>query len=360
MDKNKRIIKLMQLMKKAETEAFLINNPKNIFYLSGLKSSNAYILIYKEEAYFFTDFRYIEEAEKKVKGLFGLIDLAGKSVAYWINKIIANNQEVKLSFESNFVTYFDYKSLLVDLNKNITLKPSENWIENFRKIKDSEEISFITKAQRIAEKALTETMNFIVIGEKEIRIKRILENYLYDFGAEDLAFATIVAAGERGSLPHGVPSDNKIKEGDFVTIDMGCKFSGYCSDMTRTFALGSVEEYKRKIYNTVLKAQEAALEEIKAGKATRDIDRISRKIIEDEGFGEHFGHGLGHSLGIQVHEAPSFSPSSKEVLEENMVMTVEPGIYIPDYCGVRIEDLVVIKKDGIVNLTKMEKDLTIL
>ena len=141
---------------------------------------------------------------------------------------------------------------------------------------------------------------------------------------------------------------------------MGCKFSGYCSDMTRTFAIGTVEEYKRKIYNTVLKAQEAALEEIKVRKTTWDIDQISRKIIDDEGFGQYFGHGLGHSLGIQVHESPNFSPSSKEILEENMVMTVEPGIYIPDCCGVRIEDLIVVKKEGIVNLTKMEKDLVIL
>lgn len=357
MTRNKRIIKLMAWMKKQNTDSFLIRNPKNVFYLSGFNSTNACIFIYKEELYFITDFRYIELAEKELQGLFTVLDFDKKSITNWINKIIGFQRDIKLAFESNYIRYFEYKSLSEDLNKNIILQPSENWVENLRQIKDSEELSFIEKAQKISEKALKETMNFIVPGEKEIRIKRILENYLYDFGAEELAFKTIVAAGKRGSLPHGFPSENEIKDGDFITIDMGCKFSGYCSDMTRTFASGNVEDYKRKIYNTVLKAQESALQEIKSGKKTRDIDKISRDIIEDAGFGKYFGHGLGHSLGIEVHETPNFSPLSQDILEENMVMTVEPGIYIPDDCGVRIEDLVIVKKDGIINLTKMNKDL---
>lgn len=350
----------MNHMKNLNIESFLIRNPRNIFYLSALKTSNACIIINKEDAYFITDFRYLEVARKNLQGLFKVIDFAKRSIPQCINEIIGGHQTISLAFEADYITYFDYKYLEENINKNINLHSAENWVENLRKIKDEDEISFITKAQRISEKALTETMNFISVGEEEIKVKRILENYLYDFGAEELAFETIVAAGKRGSLPHAVPSSNKISEGDFVTIDMGCKFLGYCSDMTRTFAIGTVEEYKRKIYNTVLKAQEAALEEIKVGKTTGDIDQISRKIIDDAGFGQYFGHGLGHSLGIQVHESPNFSPSSKEILEENMVMTVEPGIYIPDCCGVRIEDLIVVKKEGIVNLTKMEKDLVIL
>lgn len=360
MNNNKKIIKIMKYMKSINIDSFLIRNPRNVFYLSGLKSSNACIIINKENIYFVTDFRYLETAKKNLQGIFKVIDFAKRSLPECINEIIGNHQNINLAFEADYITYFDYMDLEEKLNKNIKLHPAEKCIEDFRKIKDEDEISFITKAQRISEKALKETMNFIAVGEEEIKIKRILENYLYDFGAEGLAFETIVAAGTRGSLPHGVPSNNIIKDGDFVTIDMGCKFSGYCSDMTRTFALGSVEEYKRKIYNTVLKAQKAALEKIQAGKITGDIDKISREIIEDAGFGQYFGHGLGHSLGIQVHESPSFSPSSKEILEENMVMTVEPGIYIPDCCGVRIEDLVVVKKEGIVNLTEMEKDLIIL
>ena len=360
MNRNKRILKLMYRMKEEGIESFLIKNSNNVFYLSGVKSSNAWVLIYKEEAWFLTDFRYLEVAEKELKGLFQVIDMERKSISHSINKIIGYQPDVKMGFEINDITYFEYKALSEELNKNIILHPSEGWVEKLRRIKDEEEISFIKEAQKISEKALRETMNYIREGEKEIKIQRILENFLFDFGAEDLAFKTIVAAGKRGSLPHAVPSENKILDGDFVTIDMGCKYFGYCSDMTRTFAVGNVEEYKRKIYNIVSKAQNAALKEIKAGKSARDIDKISRDIIESEGYGQYFGHGLGHSLGIEVHEAPSFSPLSKDYLEENMIMTVEPGIYIPGSCGLRIEDLVVVKKDGIENLTEMEKDLIIL
>ncbi len=360
MNKNKRILKVIGWLSEEGLDCFLIKNPKNVFYLSGLKSSNAWILIYKNKAWFITDFRYIEIAKKELSDFFEIEDLDRKSISYTLNKIIGFNSDIKMGFETHNLTYFEYKSLSEELNKNIALHPTEEGVERFRRIKDYQEISFIKEAQKISERALTETMNFIQQGQEEKKIQRILEKYLFDFGAEDLAFKTIVAAGKRGSLPHAVPSNYKIKEGDFVTIDMGCKYFGYCSDMTRTFAVGNVEEYKRKIYNIVLKAQNVALKEIKAGKLTKDIDKISRDIIETEGFGQYFGHGLGHSLGIEVHEAPSFSPLSKDILEEDMVMTVEPGIYIPNSFGLRIEDLVVVKKDGIENLTEMKKDLIIL
>ena len=360
MKRNSRILKLMTLMKEQNAESFLIKNQNNVFYLSGLKSSNAFIYIYKDEAYFLTDFRYLEAAEKELKGLFQIRDLERKNISHSINKITGSSAKVRMAFEINDVTYFEYKALTEELYNNIALLPSENWVENLRKIKDLEEISFIKEAQKISEKALREALNYIQPGVKEIKIKRIVENFMYDYGAEDLAFNTIVASGKRGSLPHAVPSDNTISEGDFVTIDMGCKYQGYCSDMTRTFAIRNVEENKRKIYNIVSKAQKAALEAVKAGVSAREIDKISRDIIEEAGYGQYFGHGLGHSLGIEVHEAPSFSPLSKDNIEENMVMTIEPGVYIPDSFGVRIEDLVVVKKDGLENLTEFEKDLIIL
>ncbi len=347
-------------MKKDEADFFLISSPKNVFYLSGLASSNAYILLGQDQAFLLTDFRYMEAARNKAGLLFEVLDLARRNLPQAIEDILPAKAKIRLAFEGKHVSHFDYEKLSSSLPSGLSLFSAKDWIEGLRQIKDEEEISLIRQAQKIAEKALAETLNFIKAGRTEKEIRQILENFLYEFGADDLAFKTIVAAGKRGSLPHAVPTDEKIKAGDLITIDMGCKYQGYCSDMTRTFALTYLEESERKIYNIVLKAQTEAMKSIKAGQSCKEIDKISRDIIKDAGYADFFGHGLGHSLGIEVHEQPAFSPLSEDVLEENMIMTIEPGIYLPDSFGLRIEDLLVVKNQGLENLTDFKKELIIL
>lgn len=360
MNYKKRLKLVRKRMLENELEYFLISNQRNVYYISGLSSSNAFILLGQEDAFLITDFRYIEAAENKSGDFFNIVDFARRSLAQVIEEILPAKAPLKIAFEARDMSYYDYQRLSNQLPSQMELEPVQGWIEDLRKIKDEAEISLIRKAQKITEKALEETMNFIELGRTEREIKQILENFLQTFGAHGLAFSTIVAAGKRGSLPHAIPSDEKIEEGDFILIDVGSKYGGYCSDMTRTFALGHLEDYKRKIYNTVLKAQTEAIKEIRAGAACKSIDKISRDIIKEAGYADYFGHGLGHSLGLEVHEEPAFSPLSKDSIEKNMLMTVEPGIYLPDSLGLRIEDLLLVTDQGFENLTEFKKELIIL
>ena len=360
MPNQKRLEQLYKRMETEGVEAFFIKKPENVFYLSGFSSSYAFILLYRREAFFLTDFRYRELAEKQLGSQFTLVELKKRSLSDALKTIFPEIPSLRMAFESQVLSYFEYKTLKGELPEGVRMVPSENWVEEPRQIKDQEEISLISQAQKIAERAYLETLNHVRAGRSEKEIARLLENYLLDFGAEGLAFPTIVVSGPRASLPHGQPTERILEPGDLVTLDMGCRFKGYCSDMTRTIGIGDIEQNKITIYNTVLEAQEAALSAIQAGVIARDIDAISRDHIREAGYGDYFGHGLGHSLGIEVHESPAFSPLCKEIIQENMVMTVEPGIYIPDFTGVRIEDLVVITKDGLVNLTSINKELQIL
>ena len=355
---NQRIDSIRNRMEQEQVEAFIINSPHNIFYLSGFKSSFGYIYITKEEALFLTDFRYIEPAKEQIADHLDVQETERRPIAESLRKFVSGQK--RLAFESNHTTFSDYQLLEKHLADLVELVPAKGWPEEDRKIKDSGEIASISIAQKIAEQALQETLNHIKPGVTEKKISRILENYLYDYGAEGLAFPIIVVSGSRASLPHGVPSDKEIAEGELITIDLGCKYQGYCSDMTRTFGIRTVEEDQRKIYNIVLEAQEKAITGVIAGKRAADLDKISRDHITEAGYGPYFGHGLGHSLGIEVHEAPSLSPSSEDLIKENMVITVEPGIYIPGLTGVRIEDLLVVKEFGHINLTAMTKELIIL
>lgn len=360
MNYKKRLKLVRKRMLENELEYFLISNQRNVYYISGLSSSNAFILLGQDDAFLITDFRYIEAATNKAGDLFHIVDFARKSLAKVIEEILPAKLPLKIAFEGRDISFYDHQRMVNQLPSQMELHSVQGWIEDLRKIKDEAEINLIRKAQKISEKALEETLNFIEPGRTEREIKQILENFIHTFGAHGLAFPTIVAAGKNGSLPHAIPSDEKIEEGDFILIDMGCKYGGYCSDMTRTFALAHLEDYKRKIYNTVLKAQTEALKEIRPGIACKEIDKISRDIIKEAGYAEYFGHGLGHSLGLEVHEEPAFSPLSQDFLEENMMMTVEPGIYLPDSFGLRIEDLVLVTDQGLENLTEFKKELIIL
>ena len=229
--------------------------------------------------------------------------------------------------------------------------------DDLRRIKTPEEIRNIAAAAAIADKAFEEMLKILKVGMTEKEAAAQLEFLMKKFGAEGTSFDTIFASGIHSSMPHAVPTDKKIEEGDFVTMDFGCKVNGYCSDMTRTIVMGKASDKQKEVYNTVLQANERAMAQVRAGVAGKDIDAIARDYIKEAGYGEYFGHGLGHSVGLYIHENPRFSPSEEQIIEANDTETIEPGIYIPGWGGVRIEDLIVVKEDGYELLSHSPKQL---
>jgi Xaa-Pro aminopeptidase len=227
-------------------------------------------------------------------------------------------------------------------------------------IKTVKEIESISKAAALGDRCFSYILGYIEPGMSEKQVAAEIEKFLFDNGAEALAFETICVSGENSNQPHGVPSDKIIEKGEFLTMDFGAVIDGYCGDMTRTIAIGSASPDMRAVYNTVLEAQLAACEFIKAGVRCFDADKVARDIITKAGYGEYFPHGLGHGVGVEVHEAPTLNSKSEEVLESNMVVTIEPGIYIPEKYGVRIEDLAIVTDFGIINKVESRKDLIIL
>nr|WP_200793454.1 Xaa-Pro peptidase family protein [Caminicella sporogenes] len=333
-------------------DAAVVYKPQNRRYLSGFTGTAGYVVITRDRNIFITDFRYVEQASKQCKG-FEIIKHSNEKSLY---DILNNLQIKKLGFEEDFVTFLQYREFEEKLN-NIELVPLNGIINDLRKIKTEDEIENIRKAASIADMAFKHICSVLKPGITEWEISLELENFMKRQGASGTSFESIVASGKRSALPHGVASQKIIEKGDFVTLDFGCVYNGYCSDMTRTVVIGKATERQREIYEIVLQAQKAALENIRAGITGFEVDKIARDIITNKGYGEYFGHGLGHGVGLEVHENPRLSPLGKDTLEENMVVTDEPGIYIPDFGGVRIEDLVVVKKDGCELLSKSPKDL---
>jgi len=238
-----------------------------------------------------------------------------------------------------------------------TWVPLKGDVDALRQIKSEEELEYLEKAEAIGDLAFEKILTILKPGMTELEVAAELEYQMKKAGAENFSFSTIVASGLNSSMPHAIPGEKKLEEGDFVTMDFGCTYKGYCSDMTRTVVLGKASEKQKEIYNTVLKAQLAALDAIKAGVTGKSVDKVARDIITEAGYGECFGHGLGHSVGLFIHEEPRLSPAGETVLEENMIETVEPGIYVPGFGGVRIEDMVAVTKDGCKNFTHSPKEL---
>ena len=224
-------------------------------------------------------------------------------------------------------------------------------------IKTEQELEYLAMAESIGDKAFMKMLDIIKPGMTELEVAAELEYLLKKEGGEGLAFSTIIASGVNSSMPHAIPGDKKLEVGDFITMDFGCKYKGYCADMTRTVVLGKANEKQKEIYNIVLKAQLAALDAIKAGIPGKAVDKVARDIIEEAGYGAYFGHGLGHSVGLFIHEGPRLSMKEETILQPNMTETVEPGIYLPGFGGVRIEDMVVITENGYKNLAQSPKEL---
>ena len=356
----KRINGIKSVLQSSE-EALFITNQNNIGYVCGFFNSEGVMLVTTEKAFLFVDFRYIEAAKKK-SSCCEVICFSNLSAD--LLKVLKDNSVNKLYFEASDITvarFNSFKSLFnenkIECNSSSTLDKA---ICNLRIIKDETEIDKIQKAQQITEKAYNEVLNFLKAGVSEKEIAARLEFLMKMNGAENISFDLITVTGKKTSLPHGVPSDDVVKEGDFFTFDIGAVYEGYHSDTTRTIAIGYATDEMQEIYSIVLKAQLAALEKIKSGVLCREIDKTARDIIDNAGYGKFFGHSTGHGVGLDIHEAPNVSPKSDIKLEKGMIITDEPGIYLPEKFGVRIEDMVCVTEEGCKNFVSLPKELIIL
>lgn len=334
----------------SDDEGAIITGFANIFYYSGFTSEDAVLLITKTRQIIATDSRYTVQAREQAAD-FELCDITNR----FADAVRGSDCSVLL-FEEDFVTVKQFAGMRKFEKK---LVPGQRRISSLRRCKSAAEIEKIKAAEELGDAALAHLLTQLHVGMTELDAALILETFMRKNGASKTSFDTIVASGVRSAMPHGVATDKVIEHGDFVTMDFGCVLNGYCSDMTRTVVMGTCSDRQREIYDTVLKAQLAALDTVALGKSCAEIDKAARDVIESAGYGDNFGHSLGHSVGIEIHELPAFSPKSTDVTENGNVITVEPGIYIDGFGGVRIEDVVAIGKN-VQNLTKSCKDLTII
>ncbi|AJA47965.1 Xaa-Pro aminopeptidase [Clostridium pasteurianum DSM 525 = ATCC 6013] len=348
-----RLKKLRESMKLKDLDAVLVIGDPNRNYLSGFTGDESFSIITDNKALFITDSRYTEQARNEVKD-YEILEYKGAFPDFF-SDIIKKLNVKKIGFEDNVVSYELYSK--ISGKTEAQLVPMKGIIEEIRLIKDKSEIESIKKAADIADKAFSHMLKFIKTGMSEREIGLELEFTMKKLGAKDLSFPSIVASGVRSSLPHGKATDKIVENGEFLTLDFGCIFEEYCSDMTRTVAIGEPDDKLREIYNVVLEAQEKVLKVIKPGVKANVVDSVAREYISEKGYGSYFGHGLGHGVGREIHEAPRLSPMSETILKEGMIVTDEPGIYIPEFGGVRIEDLVLVTKDGCETLSKSPKKL---
>ena len=352
----KNLEKYLTLLE-GEVDALLLTSRYSRHYGAEFDIAEGVAIVTKNGCRYFTDSRYIESAQNNLKGFEVLDVAAGKGYVNCLNTAIADFGVKCLGFEENYLTVAEYK--MFEQGLNARLVPYNKEINGFRGVKEGWELDLMRTAQEITDKAFSEVITRIKPGMTELQLQAELIYCLYKNGATGLAFDPIVVSGPNTSLPHGVACERIIQEGDFITMDFGAQYMGYCADMTRTVAVSYATEEMEKVYNTVLQAQLAGLAVSKAGVPGRDIDGAARKVISDAGYGEYFGHGYGHSLGLEIHEAPNPNARNTEGMPAGAVASAEPGIYLPGKFGVRIEDTCVYLEDGIEILTKSPKNLII-
>ena len=352
-DFDSRLERLLQKISDAQTDSILIRKPENLFYFSGFNGDSSVLFISKNFRKLITDGRYTEQAESQAKNFEVIRQTEGLFTK--LADEVKNTGVKSIGFEGNFFTFDEHASLKEKIPA-VELKSVE--VDSLRQIKDAAEIDCIKRACEIADKAFAEILKFIKAGVREYEVAAEMEYLMRKFGSERAAFDTIVASGVRGSLPHGRATDKIICNGELVTMDFGAVYNGYHSDITRTICVGKASAKQREIYNAVLNAQMYGLEVIKVGVGGKAIDEKVRERLKSLGYGDYFTHSLGHSLGLNIHEEPRLSPLSKcERLEVNMLVTDEPGVYIPNFGGVRIEDTVLVTQYGALPLTKSPKKL---
>lgn len=351
-----KIQKLRATFEKLGIDGFLVTSSYNRRYLSNFTGSAGVVLISNDKALFITDFRYTEQAGKQCQG-YEVVQHTG-SIPEKLASLVQQLGIKKLGFEQDHVTYSSYQTF--DKAIDAELVPISGEIEKLRLIKDESEIKILKGAANIADAAFTHILNFIQPGKTEIEVANELEFFMRKEGATSSSFDMIVASGHRGALPHGVASDKVIEKGELVTLDFGAYYNGYVSDITRTVAVGQPDAKMQEIYHIVLEAQLRGMKGIKPGITGKEADALTRDYITEKGYGDNFGHSTGHGIGLEVHEGPGLSSKSDIVLEPGMVVTCEPGIYLPGLGGVRIEDDTIITKDGNENLISSKKELIIL
>jgi len=353
-----RVARLRERMAESGLDAVLISNAQNRRYLSGFSGSAGWLLITPDDAVIATDSRYYEQSARQAPDF--RLHRAVEQTAEWMPGLLASLAGKRVGLEAGDVSYATYRSLRkaaesLPQGERPRLVPTQNLVEGIRAIKEPEEIEAIQAAVDLGDAAFSEVARRIEPGWTEKQAAWEMEKYIREHGGDGLAFDTIVAAGPWGAMPHAYPRDQAIEEGESVVIDVGVRLDGYTSDLTRTIVLGKPDDRFRQVYDIVLTAQLAAEEMIEPGMSGEQAHLLGQRVIEEAGYGEHFGHGLGHGVGLAVHEAPRVGKTSKDVLAEGMVFTIEPGIYISDWGGVRIEDLVVLEKGRVRALSHAAK-----
>lgn len=349
---------LQELLLEAPYDALVLTSEVNRRYATGFHSTAGAVYLSAKQAVFYTDFRYVEAARAAVTD-FEVREIGvGRSYTAAINELIEQDDVRTVALEDETLTHAEYTRWATALHA--TAMRLEDTVARLRVTKEDDEVGKIVAAQRIAEQALEEVMNDIRVGVTEKEIAARLTYLMLHYGAENMSFDPIVVSGANSSKPHGVPTEKQIEAGDFVTMDFGCIVDGYCSDMTRTVAVGHVTEEMQRVYDIVLDAQLAGIACCKAGVSGREVDGAARRVIEAAGYGDAFGHGFGHGVGLEIHEAPTASSRSEALLPAGSILTAEPGIYLPGKFGVRTEDMLYVIEDGCINLTEAPKTLRIL
>ncbi|KGX83659.1 M24 family metallopeptidase [Pontibacillus marinus] len=348
-----KLTKLRKSLKDQDLDALLITNGKNRRYMTEFTGTAGVVLITQEDALFITDFRYMEQANEEAKGF----DIVQHTTP--IHEEVASQAKrlgvKRLGFEKQDVTFGLYETYNQVVEAELV--PTSGIVEKLRLIKNDDEIKILKEATEIADAAFDHILSYIKPGVKEIDVSNELEFFMRKQGATSSSFDIIVASGYRAALPHGVASEKTIQSGELVTLDFGALYKGYCSDITRTVAVGEISDELREIYDTVLAAQERGMEGLKAGITAKEADDLTRDYIKEKGYGEYFGHSTGHGIGLDVHEGPALSFRSQQTLEPGMVVTVEPGIYVPNVGGCRIEDDTVVTENGNERLSHSTKEL---
>lgn len=345
---NLRLKKLRNLLDEKELDALLISAPENRRYVSGFTGTAGYLVVSRNSAILATDFRYVEQAGLQSPD-FRVVKVG--TDWSWYLEVLKENGAKKVGFESQHMTVATYKHItetLKDLSAGggPAMVGTTGVVESLRTVKDAEELALLQKAIDVADAAMEAVSPIIQPGETEREVAWRLEKAMRELGANSLSFDTIVAAGPNGAMPHHRPTDRTVVAGEPIVIDMGAKVGGYCSDITRTVCLGEPDDTFRRIYDIVLGAQLTGIATVRAGMSGGDADDLSRVVIAEAGYAENFGHSLGHGVGLLIHEYPRVGPKSSSTLEEGMVFTVEPGIYLSGWGGVRIEDVVLLEKGG--------------
>lgn len=351
----KRISIIRNVMKKENLDALLVSHLDYIRYLSGFTGSAGTLIITNKAADFFTDFRYTDQAKKEVSGAKVTIT-KGDSTRFIAGVTKFQKQNLRIGFDPTYMTVGSRRSFQELLPKAIFVESSSIFAE-IGWVKDSQEIASIKEAVKISDIAFERIINMVTPGIREMELAAELEYQMKMLGSEKPAFESIVASGYRSAMPHGLASNKKVKKGEFITFDFGATYNGYVSDITRTVVVGKATARQKKVYNIVLKSHLAGIKKVKAGVTGQAVDKVCRDIINKAGFGKNFGHGTGHGIGFYVHVGPRVSPLSVDKLKANNVITIEPGIYISGWGGVRIEDDVVVTKSGGTVLNKAPKNL---